>query len=109
MKLLPDFLTNLFKPKTLVSTTATAAPRKRRRSPVRPEGTPRAKRTRQDWLTHELPKITGAGQYVVVPPRGMDLEVAQCRLTSRLYTMFGSGKYKTRQLVESHSIHVTIL
>lgn len=72
-------------------------------------GKPSTPRQRQRWLDAELEKIKGAGQYVVVPPKEMNLELAQCRLSARLTTKLGRGSYKTRQLAELHSIHVTVL
>lgn len=71
-------------------------------------GKPRARRQRQFWLDSELEKIKGPGQYVLVPPKEMNLTDAQARITARLAHKIGAGKYTTRQLCDLHSVHVTI-
>lgn len=94
----------MFQP-SVVPQAATVAPATTRKRTNRV----RAPRQRQEWLNTEIDKIVGSGKYLVVPPKDMKLEVAQCRLTARLYSKFGSGKYKTVQIKPVHMIHVTIL
>jgi hypothetical protein len=100
MKLIPNFLLNLFKPKPFVSETPVAAPpaKKRRNS--------KNHRAHGNWVLNQLRDYDGVGTIIVRVPDGIDMQRAQNTVLGYACNRFGKGVMTSRRFPSARTIHL---